>query len=167
MPQAIGVNLVIMETSGKTGSTGIWIPSSTTLANAINAAKAFALLVEPAIEGAITLASITLPVSLVGVTTRPAPIDGSSLSEGIMFGYRTGSNFKTSFRLPTINEGAFLPDRSVDLADANILAINNAMVGGLDLTGVGGTGTVNPANISDEDITARRFTKEAYKGTSR
>lgn len=167
MAQAIGVNIVIAEKSGRTAQTGIWIPSTTTLANAQNAARAFALLAEPIIEGAVVLASITLPVSLVGAITRPAPLDGSSLAEGIVFAYRTGSNFKTSFRLPTLEEDVLNADRSVDLLDAGVLAMNNAMVGGLDLTTVGGTGTVQPVNISDEDITALRYTKEAGKFVSR
>jgi len=167
MAHAIGVNLVITEESGKDSSTGIWIPSTTTLANALNAAKAFALLVEPLVEGGIVLASITLPVSLAGVITQTAPLAGSSVAEGARFGFRTGSNFATNFRLPTIKETIFGSGRVVDLLDTDVLALNDAIVGGLDLTTVGGTGTVNPCNISDEDITARSYTREAYQGVRR
>lgn len=160
MPMAIGVNLVIMEKSGKTAQTGIWVLSSTTLANAQFAARRFAQLIEPLHEGATIRASIVLPVALTGVTLRATPLDNSSLGEGAQFAYRSGSNFKTSFRLPCINEVIYNADRSVDLLNTDVLALNSDMVGGLDLTAVGGTGTVQPTVMSDEDITALRFVTE-------
>jgi len=167
MPQAIGVNLVIAERSGKTAQTGMWIPSATSLANALDAAQAWSILVNDLIEGAIQSASIVLPVDLSGLGLRATPLDGSSLSEGILFAYRTASNFKTSFRVPTVNEGLFLADRSVDLANADIIALNTAMVDGISLVPAGGAGTVAPTNISDETITATRVVTESYKRTNR
>lgn len=162
MPFATSVDVGIKDEAGKSASTGIFIPSTTSLANANYLAQALALLLEAVHGGVTDRLSITYTV------TKPAGLRANALADasvakGARFQYKTPAGFSTGLRIPCFLDSLLDTSRYVDLTDAGVLALNNGMVGGISLVPVGGAGAVNPCNISEDDISLLVSAKEAGK----
>lgn len=152
----------IKDGKGKVATTELNLPSTVTLTNWTVFAGQMALLINDIITGAITriglVASVTLPVGL-----RATPGANSDVEEGARFQYKTTNGFFTAMRLPTFDEQFVLPGTAtVDIADTDVAAYVTAMTGGIDLTGVGGTGTVAPVDSRNEDIVTLDSAKEQF-----
>lgn len=166
MPMALSVDVGIKDEAGKSASTGIFIPSSTSLVNAQYLAQAFALLLDPLHGGVCDRLSITYTVTQPAGLRATALAD-ASVAKGARFQYKTPAGFSTGLRIPCFKDTLLDSSRYVDLTDADVLAFNNGMIGGISIVGVGGTGAVNPCNIADDDISVLVSAKEAGKFVSR
>lgn len=128
-----------------------------TIANAQTFITAFAPLLDALILGVIERVGICILATLPG-GLRAVPTLGSDVEEGARFMYNTVSGYKTGFRVPTFNE-AFLVDgtQRVDLADADVIAFNNAIEDGL--------ATFEPSDYRGDDIVALRSALESFQKT--
>lgn len=133
--------------------TTIKVPSTTALPNVLLFAAQMSLLINPLIRGAIRRIGVSLTLDLPA-GLRTAPLTQSDREEGARFQMATAGGFDTSLRLPTFDESFILPNsRNVDLADPTVAAFVAALTGGINLTPLGGTGTVQPTDYRDDDIT--------------
>lgn len=164
---AASISIIVSVVDGKNESSTIefHIPSTTTLANIIAFGKAIAVLVDPLIGGQITRIGACLNVPLpAGLKATPQTL--SDVEEGAMFNWRTVGGFPTKFRLPTFLEANIIAGtREVDLTDADVLALFNGMITGVDVTGQGGTGSVAPTDGRDDDILSLTSALELFQAS--
>lgn len=152
----------IQDEKGKTSTTEINMPTATTFTDASIMAGEMALLVDAMITGQITRIGIVATVDLP-VTLKAAPLANSDVEEGARFQFRTINGFFSGLRLPTFDEAAIVAgSKAVDLTDGDVTAFVTAMVDGLDITGAGGSGVIQPADKRNEDLTALEFAKEQF-----
>ncbi|MCZ7545743.1 MAG: hypothetical protein M5R40_20485 [Anaerolineae bacterium] len=125
-------------------------------------AEQLALLIDPLVVGALTRIGVTRDVDLPGGLAASASAN-ADVEEGARFQFRTENGFFSGLRLPTFDESKIAAGtRGVDLADGDVAAFVAAMEDGLDLSGVGGTGTVQPCDARDEDLLALEFAREQF-----
>jgi hypothetical protein len=124
-----------------------------------------AKLIDPLINGRITRIGVGFTISLPGTLGTVSDAD-SDVEEGAKFQFQTaGGNF-TGFRIPTFDEQFILSGtQNVDLAAAGVAALRQALITGINLTGVGGSGTIAPSDSRDEDITALAFAREMFQSS--
>lgn len=154
------VLISITDEKAKTSTTQANVPAATTAADAELFAQQLALLIDPLITGAITRVGISKSVPLPGGLTAAAAAN-SDVEEGARFQFRTVNGFYSAMRLATFDEANIQAgSRAVDLTAA--AAFTTAMVDGIDITGVGGSGTIQPCDQRDEDLTALEFAREQF-----
>lgn len=156
------VMLSIQDEKGKASTTEVNLPAATTLTDAQLMAQEIAKLINPIITGSIVriglVRSVALPAGL-----RANPAANSDVEEGARFQYRTANGFFTSLRLPTFDEALITAGtRQVNTAASGVSAFNTAMLSGINLSSVGGSGTVSPCDKRGEDIVALEFAREQF-----
>lgn len=154
MATSINITVNFKDEAGKEGSTSFNVPSGTTLANAGLAAKEASLLLDGVSDGkvvGITMSySVALPAGL-----KADPVNGSRIGTGALFKWVTSGGHYTKMNVPARRETVISDDTDViDETDTAVAALVAEWTAGLDLTAVGGTGTVTPTDTRDEDITA-------------
>lgn len=167
MASSISIQVAFKDEAGKVASTSFNVPSGTSLANAGLAAKEAALLMDAITDGQITGLTMSFPVALpAGLKSEPA--DTSRVGLGALFSWLTSGGHYTRMNIPTRKESIVTDDTDViNQADTAVAAFIAEMTAGLDLTGVGGTGTVAPTDTRDEDITAVDDAYETVGGKRR
>ena len=152
----------ITDEKAKVSTTEVKLPSATTHADVVIFAQEMASLIDPLITGAITRIGITQEVALPsGLSASTAA--NSDVEEGAKFQFRTNGGFYTSLRLATFDEANIVAGgREVDQTDADVAAFITAMTTGIDLTGAGGSGVVQPSDHRDDDVTALDFARELF-----
>lgn len=164
---AIGVKLSFKDEAGKTGSTSFNLPSATTLANASLAVQEAIKLIDLITDGQITGATMSFPVVLpAGIKSTPA--DTSRIGLGALFDFNTSGGHSTKMNIPTRKESIITDGTDVvDVADDDVANFLAEMTAGLDLTAVGGSGTVSPSDTRGEDITSLDEAYETIGGKRR
>jgi hypothetical protein len=166
MPASIGIVYTVEDRKGAASNTIINVPSGTTMPDAILFAQQMALLIDPMVTGRITRAGISLTVDLSSLGLGAVASDTSDVEEGARFQFTTAGNFRTSNRIPTFDETKVtVGGTDVDQVDADVAAFIAAMEDGINLVGVGGSGTVGPTDSRDDDITATSLAKEAFQSS--
>jgi hypothetical protein len=151
----------------KTSFTEVPIPLGTTLANAVIFAQQMAILVDALITGRVARIGIAATVTMPGGIAVVAAAT-SDVEEGAVFQYRTSGGFHKSCRIPTFNEAMIVTGSDVvNIADPDVLAFNTAMLTGINLAGFGGTGTVSPCDLREEDLVAIDFAREDFQNSRR
>jgi len=146
-------------------TTGINLPASTAFTDVALFAAEFAKIIDPIITGAITRIGVAYQVTLPGALTS-TPAANTDVEEGARFQWRTLNNYMASNRIPTFDEQFVVAGtREVDQADGTVAAFINAMLTGIDLTGVGGSGTIEPTDYRGEDITAVDTAREMFQSS--
>jgi len=155
----------IVDGKGKQSTTEINLPTSVSLADAILFAQEMAKLLDALIDGRVTRIGLGFLVALPGSLKAVAGAN-SDVEEGARFQFRTAGNYFTGLRLPTFDEQYILPNTdTVDQVSAPTAAFINAMRSGINLTGVGGSGTIQPADKRGDDITTLEFAREQFLRT--
>lgn len=165
MPASISIIYSIKDAKNETSSTEVAIPSTTSLLNASLFASEMAKLIAPLLKGVITRIGLVFSVTVPG--TIPTTADPSSdVEEGARAQFRSAGGFFKGMRLATFDEDKIeTGGTAVDLADLDVIAYVNAMTGGINVTPVGGTGSVTPTDARDDDLTALSFFKEDFQSS--
>ena len=159
----IGLYFTIEDEKRQVSTVEIPLPDSVGLANIPYAVQAVGDLLEPLIQGRIRAAGARVEVDTSGFGWSAVAGVAADVQEGARFVFRTVNGFLKSLRLPTFNESLIVATTdNVDTTDTDVAAFTAAMTSGVDLTGVGGTGTAAPADYRGEDITAFVSAKENF-----
>jgi len=145
----------------ETSTTEVNLPDATSLADAVLYAQELAKLIDPIITGAIVRIGLSKTVAVPGTLDTTAD-SGSDVEEGARFQFRTSGGFYSGMRLATFDEANISAGSRVVATNANTTAFINALVSGINLTGVGGSGTIQPCDKRDEDLTALEFAREQF-----
>lgn len=155
----------IVDAKGKSSTMAIALPQVTSFADVTIFAGQMALLIDPLINGRITRIGVGFTVSLPGALGLVSDAD-SDVEEGAKFQFKTSGGFFTGFRIPTFDEQFILSGtQQVDLAAPGVAALRTAMVSGINLTAAGGSGTIQPSDTRNEDITALEFAREMFQSS--
>jgi hypothetical protein len=159
---AYTIMISIQDEKGKTSTTELNVPPATAYDDVRIMAGQMATLIDSMISGAIIRIGIVDSVDLpAGIAAAPGA--GSDVEEGARFQYRTANGFYSAMRLATFDESRIVAGAAtVDLTDADVAAFVTAMTDGLDLSGAGGSGTIQPCDKRDEDLTALEFAREQF-----
>lgn len=134
---------------GSLSTVEVEFPITTPLSDLPLLLQAFADLINPLVEGGLEQAGIVVPVDI----TWAAAAVGSDVQEKAEFYFTTEGGFSKTLNLPAILEDYFLPNsKHIDLTDFDIAAFVSAIEDGIDLSGAGGSGTVQPCDQRGEDI---------------
>lgn len=160
MPATIAYT--IQDEKGESSTAFLNIPTSFTIAQAIECAQDVGVLIDAVIGGQLTNIGLCYLVTLPG-GIKATPDAGSDVEEGARFQFRTAANHLTRFRLPTFLEDLILAGtNTVDLADTDVDALVDAVVTGNAVAAGGGT-TVTFTDARDEDITAIDAALESFQ----
>lgn len=155
----------VIDGKGKQSTFEIALPSVTSFADVILFAGEMAKLIDPLLGGRISRIGVGFLVDLPGtlaVVAQPT----SDVEEGARFQFLTNANHYTGFRAPTFLETYIIAGtEEVNTADAVVAPVLTAMTAGINLTAVGGSGTVQPSDKRDEDITALSFAREMFQSS--
>lgn len=167
MAVAIGVVYSIRDEKGATSLMQINLPSTTSLADVTLFAQQFAPLVEALITGAIVRVGVALTVPLPA-GLRANPLSGSDVEEGGRFQFKTDGGFYTSSRVPTFDESLITAGTAeIDTAAGAVASFIASVTAGIDLTGVGGSGIIEPTDTRDDDIASLEFAREQFQSSRR
>jgi len=160
---AFSIIVSFRDNKNERSTTEINLPSGTAYDDVLLFAQEVVQLIDPLITGAIERVGIAATVDVSGLGLTAAPTVGSDVEEGARFQFRTALNNFTSLRLPTFDEAAIVPGtREVSQVDTDVAAFLTAMESGIDLTGVGGSGTIQPSDKRDEDIITTQQAREQF-----
>lgn len=151
---------VIQDGKGSKSTVTVPLPAATALADAVAFAQTIWPLIDPLITGGNVVARVSQVVS--GITSNN-PLGGSDIQEKAKFIFQSLSPFTKALSLPTFLETKMVPGSDVvDASDADVAAFITGMVSGLDTTGNGGSGVIQPCDIRDEDLSAFLTAVEAW-----
>lgn len=163
---AIGILFTFRDGKGETSSTQVNVPSSTAIADAVLFGQQMATLIDPLINGFISRIGIVVDVDISALAIANAASPIADVEEGARFQYRTAQNNFTSMRIPTFIDTLITAGgNAVDQVNTDVAAFLTAMETGLDLTGVGGSGTISPSDTRDEDIVTTTSALEAFQSS--
>lgn len=154
-PLVIELFVNFVDESGDTATRSFYLDAGTSLADAALVVPALVNLIAPMILGGITGAGFTVSVDIdaLGVGLAQA---ASDIEEVARFAYRTVNNFVWRKTIPTLDESKVLAGSdNIDVTDADVLAFNTAMTDGIDVSGAGGSGTIQFVDSRAEDLTVR------------
>lgn len=152
----------ITDEKTKVSTTEVKLPAATAFADVEIFAAQMAALIDTLITGYISRIGIVYQVALPAGIAAAAGAN-SDVEEGARFQFRTTNGFFSGLRLATFNEGYIVAgSKAVDTADGDVAAFVAAMTDGIDLTGAGGSGTIQPSDARDEDLTALEFAREQF-----
>lgn len=153
----------IQDAKGQKSTTTLPIPATTTPANALAAVKAFGPLIGAITGGALVNAGVTLSVDVGTISGFGAAAADSDVQEKGFFSFRSVTNFIKSFNVPTILETVFSPGtKFIDQANTAIAALLTAVTDGVDVSGVGGTGTVSMVDSHGADLVTVEEARENW-----
>lgn len=153
---AIGITLAIRDEAGDERNTSFNVPSATTLVQAAAAGQAMAQLVDAAADGKVVGITLNYPIPLPSTGIKATPLDGSRSVMGARFTFETVDGYVTRMNIPARAE-AIIADGGKNVittggtAGGNIVA---AFTGGLDVSGTGGTGSIDLVDTHDSEISA-------------
>lgn len=157
------INVAYYIEDGKSDESPLTInlPSGTSAADAVAFAQTMWPLVDALINGGNVVAKVIFEVP--GITSSN-PIGSSDVQEIAKFVFNTANTIaKKAMGIPTFIESKILPGtKLVDTTDVDVAAFVTAMVDGLDTTGNGGSGVIQPCNLYDFDLTSLRSAVETW-----
>ncbi len=156
----------IQDEKTKTSTTEVKLPGATDFDDARLFAGELAKLIDPLVTGAITRIGLVHDLDLSTLGLTPAAAANSDVEEGARFQFRTEGGFYSGLRLPTFDEALIAAgSRAVDVEDTAVAAFITAMRTGINLTGVGGSGVIQPCDSREEDLTALEFAREQFQSS--
>lgn len=156
----LSIQLTIGDAKGDQSTVSIPLPDATAVTDAVLFAQAIIPLIEPLLNGALRDARLAVPVTF---TPWSAPASIADIQEKARFAFRGANNFLKSISLPTFVETFFSAgSKDVDTSDTDVAAFVTAMTDGIDLTGAGGSGVVEPCDTRGDDLTEIESAVEAW-----
>lgn len=157
---AIEIGLTITDVKGDKSTVTIPLPDGTALSDVQLFATQLAALVQPLVQGQLVSLTFTVPVNW---TPWPIIDAAADVQEKARFAFRTASGFLKSLSIPTVVESIFATGSGdVDTSDPDVAAFVTAMEDGIDLTGVGGSGTIEPSDLRNDDLVSLAQAHEAW-----
>lgn len=148
MAVAFDLIFTFEDDSGDTSTTTVNIPTSFSLAQYIEFGRALAQLIDPLTGAKITSAEMGVTADISAVTSNTADT-GSDVQDVGRFTFTTGQNRKVSLSVAGISSTVLADGtNNIDVADANVVALVNAMTNGLATAG----GTIQPTDIGEDDV---------------
>jgi hypothetical protein len=145
----------LIDYKGEKSSTRVKCPTGLDLADLGLFAIELGKLMIPLINGNFAGISYTINLDLADLGSQGEITSGADVEEGARFSFDTAEGLMTTLRIPTFDEALIDGNtRNVDTADTDVAAFITAMTDGIDLVGVGGSGTVQPSNVHGSDISA-------------
>lgn len=142
------------------------LPSGTAWTDVVLFAQQFAPLANALFTGKVVSIGICYELSLSGLGLNAVAASGSDVEEGARFQFASAGGFPTAFRIPTFDESKIVAgSRDVDLTDGDVAALVTAMEDGIDLTGVGGSGIIQPSDKRDDDVDALSYAREQFNSS--
>jgi len=157
----VQVYFVMEDAKGDQSTVVVDLPGATTPTNANAFRAAMQALIGDLTNGRMVNAGVRYDISdpLLGVG---AALD-SDVQEKAFFAFRSVGGFLKTLTVPTILESLFVPGtKLLDQSDADVGAFITAMTDGIDVSGFGGTGTVQPSTSHGEDLTDVEEAREAW-----
>lgn len=152
---------VIEDAKGESSTVVLDLPPATTAVNAGAFRAAAQAVIGDMINGRMTDAGIRLNVANPLGAVNAAI--GADIQEKAYFAFESVGGFLKSLTIPTILEDLFIDgSKFLDESDADVGAFLTMMIDGIDVSGFGGTGTVQPSTLHGEDLTLLRVAREAW-----
>ncbi len=159
---AIGLNFTVRDDKGAISRFTVNLPAGTSFDDVTLFAQQLFPLVDPLVNGAITDVSVNLPIDGISLQTTAALT--SDVQEIGQFVFNAVGGFLKRIGLPTFSELKVLAGSAqIDQTDPDVAAFITAMVDGIDLTGVGGSGTIQPSDYRDADLETVDSAVEAFR----
>jgi len=128
MADDVAMSVKGVDFNAKSKTTLVFFPNATTLAAVQAYATAFAPLYEAIVEAKITEMNVNFPLTVPNGKANPGA--GVRINEGADFSYDTPGRYNFGLWVPAIKLAKLSGD-TINAADADIIAFNNAIVGGL------------------------------------
>jgi hypothetical protein len=157
---SINVTFTVEDGKGQKSPVTINLPTTTSATDAVAFAKTAWPLVSALIEGGNVVGRVSFEVD--GLTSGN-PVGGADVQEIGRFIFNTVGGFTKSLGLPTFLESLIQPGTDlIDTADTDVAAFVTMMTDGIDTTGEGGSGVIQPSDYRSEDLDALTGAIEAW-----
>lgn len=152
----------IEDEKNKSATMEVKLDDSHPIAQVITIAQGLATLINDLTRGVIRAVSASFNVTLPTSGIRTSALSGSDVEEGARAQFITDGGYRSGFRVPTFDEQFLNVDGSADLADADVNALVQAMLGNYDIDlGVGFLNAVVTDSRGD-DYNALAFFREQF-----
>jgi hypothetical protein len=165
MAHAIQVIYTIKDNKGKLATCTVKVPTGLTVEDYVEFAQEMGTLVVNMTTGQIVNVGVAITVDILpGWPTEPGLT--SDVEEKGSMQYMAAGNWRTGVKLPTLSE-LLVTDGSdnLDLADAAVLAFNNAMIDGINLPV--GLVLVAPTDARENQIESLVFAREVFRASGK
>lgn len=143
------VYISIKDEKGDISTVSFPFPDSTSVTDLVLLPAAIWALIDPLVTGGLAEAGFRY-VANVAATAASA---GSDVQEKGEFVLRTVNGFLKRLNLPTFIESFFHSgSKEIDQAAGDVAAFITLLEDGIDLTGSGGSGIVQPCDVRGEDL---------------
>lgn len=141
----------IVDDKGDTSTVEIPFPTATALTDLPLLVTAFGALIDPLVSGGLRDAGVRFSVAVPGFSGVAGSL--SDVQEKGEFVLRTAGNFLKRLNLPTFIETLILPtSKQIDVSDTDVAAFVTALEDGINLSGAGGSGVVQPCDYRGDDL---------------
>jgi hypothetical protein len=148
---AIHLTFSIQDEKGDVSTIDIPVPDSTPLTDIPYLLQAFADLLDPIVQGGLVQAAAKVIGTVTGWGSAAAA--GSDVQEKASFLFRTAGGYAKKIGIPTILESIFnAGSKDVDLGHTDVAALVTAIETGVDVSGAGGSGVIQPCDYRGDDI---------------
>jgi len=150
MGSAIDVNFYLTDGKGKESVVTLPIPSTVAVTDLIPFALSAWDLINPLVTGGNVVARVSIPVP--GIVSAN-PVGSGDVQEIGRFLFRAANGALKRLGLPTFLESKMVPGTGdIDTTDADVAAFVTGMTTGIDTTGDGGSGVIQPCNLWESDL---------------
>jgi len=162
MAIAFEVVYEFVDASGDRAESAVKIPTTFSLPQYTEFARAMATLVNNIVGGIVSRAGLRVAIDVSGLTGNV--VDSSSDVEDVgAFQFTTAAGRPVRVNIPGINESKVLAGSDdLDVVDADIAAFVTAMESGIAVT----AGTIPPTDVAEDDIDTLVFARERFRSTS-
>lgn len=155
------IYFTIRDDKGDKSTIEIPFPDATAVTDLPLLVDAVGQLLDPLISGGLAGAGFRVEATVTGFPSAAGAL--SDIQEKAEFAFRTVTNFVKRLNIPSFIETFFLPGtREVDTTDADIAAFVTALEDGVDVSGAGGSGIVQPCDIRGDDLDTLEYAIENW-----
>jgi hypothetical protein len=157
----VSVYYTIVDDKGDKSTVEVPLPDATALTDVEIFVEQMGLLIDPLVQGGIVGAGFRVEASVASFTNVASTI--ADVQEKGRFLFRTAGNWLKSLSLPTFSDLLINPgSNTVDETDTDVAAFITAMEDGIDLSGAGGSGVIQPSDYRGDDIATLEKAVEAW-----
>lgn len=158
---SVDVTFTVKDNKGDTSRFTINLPSSTSVTDAIAFGKTAFPLVQAIMNGAVTDVKVHVPVT--GLSLSSAGLT-SDVQEVGQFVFNAVGGFLKRIGIPGLSETKVLASSAqIDTSDTDVAAFITMMTSGVDVSANGGSGTIQPSDYRDADLTSLDSAVETFR----